>query len=99
LLRFHPHPSHRRSIGQTIGLTAYRRSEQPYSCRLFPEPLRRFLRVGARIRVFRHPTHIWSLLAHVGVYDSNNERAREFESHPRRVDSGISPLVCTFDKN
>jgi len=23
LLRFHPHPSHRRSIGQTIGLTAY----------------------------------------------------------------------------
>jgi hypothetical protein len=23
LLRFHPHPSHRRSVGQTIGLTAY----------------------------------------------------------------------------
>jgi len=23
LLRFHPHPSHRRSIGQAIGLTAY----------------------------------------------------------------------------
>ena len=28
------------------------------------------LRVGAHIRVFRHPTHIQSLLAHTGVYDS-----------------------------
>jgi hypothetical protein len=35
LLRFHPHPSHRRSIGQTIGLTAY----PPQRAAIFTMPL------------------------------------------------------------
>jgi hypothetical protein len=35
LLRFHPHPSHRRSIGQAIGLTAY----PPQRVAIFTMPL------------------------------------------------------------
>ena len=35
-----------------------------------PRTFAALLRVGAHIRVFRHPTHIWSLLAHVSLYDS-----------------------------
>jgi len=35
LLRFHPHPSQRRSIGQTIGLTAY----PPQRAAIFTMPL------------------------------------------------------------
>jgi hypothetical protein len=69
LLRFHLHPSHRRSIGQTIGLTAY----PPQRAAIFTMPphsnLPRPFSVGSLIRAFGHPDHMWSLLTLAGLYD------------------------------
>jgi len=70
LLRFHLHPSHRRSIGQTIGLTAYPPQRAAIFMMLPHSNLPRLFSVGSLIRAFGHPNHMWSLLALAGLYDS-----------------------------
>jgi hypothetical protein len=58
LLRVHPHPSRCRSIGQTIGLTAY----PPQRAAIFTMPpyssLPRLFSVESLIRGFGHLNHI-----------------------------------------
>jgi hypothetical protein len=48
LLRFHPHPSHRRSIGETIGLTAYPPQRAAiFTMRLLTQACPAYFRLGA----------------------------------------------------
>ena len=67
MLRFHLHPSHRRSIGQAIGLTAYPPQRAAIFMMLAHSNLPRLFSVGSLIRAFGHPDHMWSLLAQFGL--------------------------------